>query len=312
MKYRTNMEDISISLVTTLYHSEEYINDFYIRTKKVLTNLTNNYEIIFVNDGSPDNSNFVVDKIIQSNKSVHLLNLTRNFGHHAAILAGLERATKEIIILIDCDLEESPEDIPKLMEAFYKDTKVEMIFGVQSKRKGKPPERLLGSIYYSLLNLIRDSAIQKNQMTLRLMTRRYYEVLSRYTEKSFTLDQLFALVGLPSKPIELVKLSMSPSTYNYSRKMRLALTGLTTNSLKPLLYCSYIGMLFSILGFILGIYVIFRKIFFGALPGWASVTASIWIVGGASILCTSILGLYISQITIESKNRPRFVVESFK
>jgi hypothetical protein len=71
-------------------------------------------------------------------------------------------------------------------------------------------------------------------------------------------------------------------------------------------------MLFSILGFILGIYVIFRKIFFGALPGWASVTASIWIVGGASILCTSILGLYISQITIESKNRPRFVVESFK
>jgi putative glycosyltransferase len=305
------MQDKSISVVTSLYKSENYVDEFYERCSSTLRKLTNKYEIIFVNDGSPDNSSEKVLKIGMKDASVHLLDLSRNFGHHFALIAGIEAAAHEIIFIIDCDLEEAPEDIELLLQTFLQDTEVEMVYGVQKSRKGGMWERITGALHYKLINLASEISIPANQMTLRLMSRKFVNLLNSYTESSFSLFQLFSLVGLKTKPIFLTKKNISPSTYTFSKKIKLLLLSLTANSVKPLILFSYLGITASFFGFAVGIYSILKKIFFGASIGWASIIASIWILSGLIIFCLSLVGIYLSHAITEVKRRPRYSIKDF-
>src|SRR5918912_1860756 len=163
---------MNLSIVTTLYHSAPWLREFYARTKASAQKITDDYEIIFVNDGSPDDSLEVALSLYKGDTRVRVIDLSRNFGHHKAIMTGLAHAKGELVFLVDVDLEEEPE----LLEVFYdclKERGADVVFGVQRRRRGSIFERFTGAIFYKLLRLLSDTHVPANQLTARLMTSDY-------------------------------------------------------------------------------------------------------------------------------------------
>ena len=167
-----------LSVVTTLYYSAPHLEEFHARVSRAAAALCPEYEILFVNDGSPDTSLDVALGLFRRDPHVRIVDLSRNFGHHKAMMTGLEHARGDLIFLIDSDLEEAPE----LLEAFLgtmRETSADVVYGVQQTRRGGPTERFTGWLFFKLFNLLSDSPIPPNVLTVRLMTRRYVRVGAR-------------------------------------------------------------------------------------------------------------------------------------
>ena len=170
---------MDLSIVTTLYCSAAYVENFYARVCAAAEKITRRFEIIFVNDGSPDNSLAIALSLHHKDKRIKIVNLSRNFGHHQALMTGLEYARGELIFLVDSDLEEEPE----LLETFHAEftaSGADVVFGVQGKRKGNYFERVSGAVFFKVFNLLSTHPIPTNHMTARLMTRRYVAALLRH------------------------------------------------------------------------------------------------------------------------------------
>ena len=303
---------MNFSIITSMYYSEPFILEFYSRIKNVASKIGDDYEIIFVDDGSPDNSVRLVNQIRESDSKVKLLKLTRNFGHHQALIAGINKSIGDLVFLIDCDLEEKPEILGDIYEEYLKKPDIEMIYGVQKYRKGGILESLSGKVYYTLLNFISDQRIEPNQSTIRLFTRKFVSALQQYEEKAFTLGQLCNYVGFPKSSFFFVKENKGKTTYTFKKKVKLAIFSITADSTKPLILTSYFGMISSILGLIIGTFAILHKFIQGAAIGWTSIMASIWFLGGAIIFSISVVGLYLITTLKEVKNRPRYVVANYE
>lgn len=166
------------SIVTTLYHSASHLEEFYLRACAAVEKVVDGYEIILVNDGSPDDSLAVALELCDRDHRVSVVDLSRNFGHHKAIMVGLSQAKGRLVFLIDCDLEEDPE----LLTEFFKsmaDSGADVVYGVQQRRKGSFVERVSGSLFYAIFNLLSTYPVPPNQVTARLMTHRYVTALLR-------------------------------------------------------------------------------------------------------------------------------------
>jgi putative glycosyltransferase len=299
---------MDLSIVTTLYYSGSYLEEFYARTCAVCERITSNFEIIFVNDGSPDNSLQVALSLYQKDKRVRVIDLSRNFGHHKAIMTGLSHARGALVFLIDSDLEEAPE----LLETFHKELKAtgaDVVFGVQERRKGKLFERISGAIFFRILNALSSHPIPANVITARLMTRQYVAALLRHQEREMVLFGLWALTGFRQNPISVKKRDKGSSTYDIRRKISHAVNAVTSFSNKPLIFIFYLGCFILLLSTVAAIDLIIRKIVYGALLlGWASLIISIWMLGGMTIFCIGLLGIYLAKIFIEVKQRPYTIV----
>ena len=181
---------MKVSIVTTMYRSRSYLPEFYRRALDAVNKLGHEYEFIFVNDGSPDDSLEVALDLQKSDKRIVAVDLSRNFGHHKAIMAGLREATGDYIFLVDCDLEEEPE----LMISFWnqmKEKDSDVVYGVQEKRKGKFGERFFGTVFYKVFNYLSEHPIPENILMARLMNKRYVDELIRFDEKEFFLGATF-------------------------------------------------------------------------------------------------------------------------
>ncbi len=301
---------MKISIVTTLYKSSSFINEFHQRITETINKITSDYEIIFVNDGSPDNSLEVALKLFQNDKKVKIINLSRNFGHHKAIMTGLKYAKGDYIFLIDIDLEEPPELLWDFYDEIKKDENTDVIFGVQAKRKGKIFERVSGSIFYKVFNLISDIKLKDNVLTVRLFHKRYAKKILKCSEKNLFLAGLFEYIGFNQKPFIVKKLDKGSTTYTLRKKVKLLLNAITSFSSKPLELFFYLGFLISGLSFVYGMYLIFMKLFFSqTLEGWTSLMVSVWFLSGTILLSLGVIGIYLSKIFDEVKNRPRTVIK---
>lgn len=299
---------MDLSIVTTLYCSAPYLEEFYARACAVAEKVASDFEIIFVNDGSPDNSLEIALSIYQKDPRVRLIDLSRNFGHHKAMMTGLNHARGDMIFLLDSDLEEEPE----LLERFYDELKVsgaDVIFGVQQKRKGHYFERISGALFFKVFNLLSTHPIPPNHLTARLMTRNYVTALLRHREREFVMSGLWALTGFNQIPIAVRKHHNSASTYSLGRKFSHLVNAITSFSSKPLVLIFYLGCFISLVSSIAAIDLIIRKILFGTLlEGWASLIVSIWLLGGLTIFCLGVIGIYISKVFIEVKQRPYTII----
>lgn len=186
--------EIKISVVATLYFSERHLREFCTRIQRVLLPITAEYEIIFVNDGSPDHSDMPVLALQQEDPRIVLVDLSRNFGHHQAIMAGLEQAKGEYVFLIDVDLEEAPELLLEFWTKIISDEKIDVIFGVQEKRKGRLFEKMSRAIFYKILNSITHFKYPINTLTARLMKKCYVQSVLQYKEKAIDIWAIFILV----------------------------------------------------------------------------------------------------------------------
>lgn len=300
---------MKLSIVTTLYHSAAFVQEFYKRIKKSAEKITQDYEIIFVDDGSPDNSLEIAIDLARHDEKIIVMELSRNFGHHKAIMTGLTRAKGDLVFLIDVDLEEAPE----LLELFFQQLnqkKSDVVYGVQKQRKGKWFERITGSIFYFLVNLLTSLNIKKNLVTARLMTKTYVRSLIRHHEREIFLAGLWQITGYKQTPILIDKGHRSNSTYDFYRKYSILLNSITSFSNKPLLYIFYFGLVISLLAFSYILYLLIEKIIFATpLAGWSSLIVSIWFLGGIIILFIGVIGIYISKIFMETKHRPYTIVK---
>src|SRR5215213_6834945 len=225
---------MKLSVVTTVFYSENYVREFYSRTVAAVHQLTSDYEIIFVNDGSPDQSKELILSMQRTDPNIILLDLSRNFGHHRAILTGLHFATGDLVFLIDSDLEEDPELLLLFWKELEANREMDVIYGVQDKRKGEWFERVSGKLYYKFFSLLSGDNYPSNPLTARLMTKRYVDSVKSFTEKEFDLWSIFALAGFLHKGINVSKGYKGKSTYNLRKKLKMAIASITSLTTKPL------------------------------------------------------------------------------
>lgn len=299
---------MTLSIVTTLYNSAPYVEEFYVRVCAAAEQITEDYEIILVNDGSPDNSLDIACSIQSKNKRVTVIDLSRNFGHHKAMMTGLAHARGDMVFLLDSDLEEEPE----LLDTFYERLQqngADVVFGVQQKRKGRPFERISGSLYFKVFNLLSTYPIPPNHTTARLMKCEYVAALMRHQEREFVMSGLWALTGFKQVPITVRKHHKARTSYGLRRKLSHLVNAVTSFSSKPLVLIFYLGSILILVSSVAALDLIIRRMFFGVmLQGWASLIVSIWLLGGITIFCLGIIAIYLSKIFIEVKQRPYTII----
>jgi putative glycosyltransferase len=299
---------MELSIITTLYNSAGFLPEFYTRASAAARQLTSDYELIFVNDGSPDESLEVALTFFESDEHVRVIDLSRNFGHHKAMMTGLEHSQGDLVLLIDCDLEEDPELLERL-HAELCASRADVVYGVQPARKGSLFERASGAIYYSVVNSLSSPPLPRNLITLRLMTRRYVAALLRHREREVNIAGLWAITGFRQQPLTVVKHWRRSSSYNLPRKLSVLVDSITSFSNRPLVFIFYLGCFISAAAGLAAAYLIVRRLFFGVLlDGWPSLIVSVWLLGGITIFCLGIIGIYLSKIFVETKQRPYTIV----
>ena len=299
---------MDLSIVTSLYYSASHVEEFYTRVCSVAEKVGTDYEIVIVNDGSPDNSLEIALSLYGKDERVKVVNLSRNFGHHKALMTGLEHASGELVFLIDSDLEEEPE----LLEKFYQELKrtdADVVFGVQKHRKGNLLERVSGNVFFKIFNLMSPDPIPANHVTARLMKRNYVTALLLHREREFVLSGLWVLTGFNQIPMLVEKHHRSASTYGFGKKTTHLVNAITSFSNRPLVLIFYLGCFISLVSAIAAIDLVLRKILYGTLEGWASLIVSIWFLGGLTIFSLGVIGIYLSKVFIEVKQRPYTIVK---
>jgi len=214
---------------------------------------------------------------------VRVVELSRNFGHHRAIMTGLENARGEIIFLLDSDLEEPPE----LLQTFFahmQASNADVVYGVQQKRRGRLFEQVTGDLFYSLFNKLSTVKIPPNAITARLMKRPYVRALVQHKDREICLTALYEITGFRQVAIEVQKGHKGTTTYSFPRRVKALVDAITSFSNRPLIFVFYMGLTVATASGLAGLALIVRVIFFGFfLPGWASLMVSIWFLGGLPI-----------------------------
>ncbi len=300
---------MKLSIVTTLYQSENYIFDFHQKASAAAKQLVGeDYEIILVNDGSPDHSLDFAIQLTEGDSHVVTVDLSRNFGHHKAMMTGLAQTKGALVFLIDSDLEEDPQwllDFAKTMESETSD----VVYGIQSKRKGGFFEQITGSLFYRTFRFFTGVKQPNNIVTARLMSQRYVQALLLHQERELNIGGLWIITGFKQCAQVIHKTSTSPTSYSFSRKLGHLVNAITSFSSLPLVFAFYSGLLISLsaLGYI--IYLIIRYLFIAApLSGYTSLITSVWFFSGLMIFFIGIQGIYISKIFSEVKQRPNTII----
>jgi putative glycosyltransferase len=299
---------MDLSIVTTMYFSAPYLEDFCERAMRAAQSITEDYEIVFVNDGSPDESLEGALQLFRKHERVKIVDLSRNFGHHKAMMTGLAQAKGKLVFLIDSDLEEEPEWLGRF-HAVLNESGADVVYGVQEERKGGLFERITGNLFYRSFNFLTSYPIPTNAVTARLMTERYVRRLVEHKDREVFLPGLLAITGFKQVPLTVKKLFKGSSTYSLRHKVSLLVNSITSFSVKPLVFIFYLGSIIIFLATIAASYLIVRKIFFGALlSGWPSLIVSVWLLGGLTIFCLGVIGIYLSKVFMETKQRPYTVI----
>lgn len=300
---------MKLSIVATLYRSEPYIEEFCRRASCTAQALVGeDYEIVLVNDGSPDRSLEMAVSLAEEDEHLLVVDLSRNFGHHKAMLTGLSFATGERIFLIDSDLEEEPEWAGEFSQKMDEGN-FDVVFGVQRKRKGDWFERFSGWAFYKLFNWLTGLDLPKNPVTARLMTHQFVRSLLLHEEREISIGGLFLITGFRQCPVTIEKHSTSDSTYSLSHKAAVFVNSITSFSSKPLVGIFYIGFFIFLLAGVSVTYLIIARLFLAVpLQGWTSLMASIWLIGGMVVMFIGIVGIYLSKVFTETKRRPTSII----
>ena len=301
-----------LSVVTTLYRSETFVDTFWSRMVAAASAITPSFEIIFVDDGSPDDSAAAVRKIIERDPRAVLVELSRNFGHHKAIVAGLTQSRGEFVFLIDSDLEEQPEWLLPF-HAELQASVADVVYGIQTVQTRGFLRSLAGATYYKLFNSLSSTRVTKRACTVRLMRRPYVDALLSVGDQSLWLGAAFAWVGFRqvARPVERGMLR-SESTYNFRRSLHIFADAVAWMSRMPLVIVFFSGAFISGVSFLVGLYYLLRKLLSSEpiLAGFASLIISIWFLCGLIILFLGVIGIYLSSVFAEIKRRPLYIVNA--
>ncbi len=296
-----------LSVVTTLYKSAAFVEEFYRRASEAASRITDDYEIVMVDDGSPDTSLDIACALAAKDGRVRVVELSRNFGHHKALMTGLDHAKGELCFLIDSDLEEDPALLGTFMEKMQS-TDCDVVYGFQERRKGDRLESTGGKIAWYWIKKLYSIDIPVNQCTVRLMRREYVDALLLHRESNTLIGGLWVITGFRQAGMPIAKGHRNESSYSLLLRFATLLNGITSFSTVPLHLMVGFGMIVSFISFAFGIFVILEKLVRNTAVGWASLIVSIWFMGGVIVFCLGVIGIYVSRIFVETKNRPYVIV----
>jgi putative glycosyltransferase len=303
---------MKLSVVTTMYYSRNYLHEFYHKTVTAIRELDiSSYELIFVDDGSPDDSLQVALELQSSDSNIKVIELSKNFGHQRAIMTGLQQATGEYIFLIDCDLEEDPKLLSVLWNRMMEENNLDVVYGVQIKRKGGLFEKVSGRLFYNLLALLSPVEYPADTLTARVMTRHYVNSIKKFTEKELDLWSIFVLAGFKQAGVPAVKGYKGKSTFTFWKKVSRSVEVITSFSNRPLYITFFLGIISFVVAVINISVIVYKKYFLEVdVEGWASILASVWLVGGMILLMLGIFGIYLSKMFLEIKGRPLTIIKN--
>ncbi|MCS4494083.1 glycosyltransferase involved in cell wall biosynthesis [Pantoea sp. PA1] len=302
---------MKISLIVPVLNEEDAIPVFYKTVREFEALKQHTIEIVFINDGSKDATESIIDALSVSDPLVVPLSLTRNFGKEPALFAGLEHATGDAVIPIDVDLQDPINVIPLLIEKWQAGADIVLAKRIDRSTDGHL-KRKTAEWFYTLHNKISNPKIEENVGDFRLMSRDVVENIKKMPERNLFMKGILSWVGGQTEVIEYARAERvaGDSKFNSWKLWNLALEGITSFSTFPLRMWTYIGLLVASFAFLYGAWMIVDKIWFGnSVPGYPSLLVSILFLGGVQLIGIGVLGEYIGRIYIESKNRPRYIIK---
>lgn len=302
----------ALSIVVPVFNEAQIMDELLRRLVKAAAAVTENYELIFVNDGSKDSTLAQLQRICCTDPRLHYISFSRNFGHQIAITAGMDHATGEAIITIDGDLQDPPELIPDMYRAYKEGYKV--VYAKRTKRKGESFFKLVTArIFYRLMARLVNFDIPLDVGDYRLISRDVLYYLKQMKEYDKYIRGQIAWLGFSSTYVmfERDERKYGKTNYPFRKMLRLAFNGITAFSDSPLKIATGLGFTVCFISFAILISSVMVYIFSHdkVLPGWASTIVSITFLGGAQLLCLGMIGEYIARITNNVRNRPLYVID---
>lgn len=298
------------SVIVPVYNESANLPVLFARLKTCLEGISDSYELIFINDGSNDDSLALLRDMAHRNSCVRYVSFSRNFGHQIAVSAGLDLCSGEIVVLIDADLQDPPELIPEMFKTL--ETGYDVVFAVRRQRKGESfLKRVTAGIFYRLLNRMTDVEIPLDTGDFRIMRRIVVDCLKKMPEQQKYLRGQIAWLGFRQRPFEYDRDPRlhGSSGYTLRKLFGLALDGITSFSNFPLRFATVAGFTVSGIAFLLIVYALYSRFFTETYePGWASIMVSVMFIGGIQLICLGVIGEYISRIASNTRNRPLYVV----
>ena len=300
---------MDLSVVSPVYRGEKMLSELVERIHKAISPLTDDYEIVLVNDCSPDNSWERISQICKVDKKVKGINLSRNFGQPYAITAGLTYAKGNYIAVIDCDLQNKPEDLPAMYQKALEG--YDVVSARRVVREDTFMKRMSSAIFHRVYDIVSGIDTDNSFAYFGIYSRKIVDVYCSIPEYSRSFVELIHTLGFKKTTVDVFhdhRLE-GKSSYNLYRLLKLSYNSIISNSNRPLHLAVALGLIMSILSFLMAIYNIFAK-FWGLneVAGYTSTIFSIWFVGGLLLLMMGVLGLYIGKIFDQVKGRPVFIV----
>jgi glycosyltransferase involved in cell wall biosynthesis len=299
-----------LSIVIPVHNEAPVIPTLLKRLNTVTARLDCTVELVFIDDGSTDNSMALLLGEKYHQARIRVLQLSRNFGKEAAVSAGLKEARGDAVVLIDADLQDPPELIPDMV-AHWRDGADVVLMKRRSRAGESWLKRMTASLFYRLINRISDAPIPVDIGDFRLMSRRTVDALNQLPERNRYLKGMFAWVGMPTVTLEFDRDPRAAGTtkWNYFKLMHLAMEGITSFSTRPLRIALILGFLAAAAGGFFGAWQVLKALMLGiSTPGYASMIAMITFLSGVQLLCVGLLGEYVGRIYMETKQRPVFIV----
>lgn len=303
-------ERCTFSLVVPVYNEAPNVGPFYERVARVMQGLGEPYEIIFVNDGSQDDTLERILALAGEDPRVKVIDLSRNFGKEIALTAGIDYATGEAVIPIDADLQDPPELIPELVAKWREG--YDVVYATRREREGEGwLKRATAHLFYRVVEKIAPIKIPRDTGDFRLMSRPVVEALKRLRERNRFMKGLFTWVGFKQTAVyyRRERRHAGKTKWNYWKLWNFALEGITSFSYLPLQFATYFGLTVALFAFIYALFIVIRTLLFGRdVPGYPSLITVILFLGGVQLFAIGILGEYIGRIYSEVKQRPLYIV----
>lgn len=311
------MEELNKKLVTILvpaYNEQAVLELLYERLKAIMNEQNKyNFEVLFVNDGSKDNTLNIMKNLRENDNRVCYLNLSRNYGKETAMIAGLDYTKGDCVVIIDADLQDPPELIPEMLK--YWEEGYDDVYAKRRSRKGESfLKKFTSKMYYKTLQNFTNIDIQKDTGDFRLLDRRCIEALKTLRESQRYTKGLFSWIGYNKKEIlyDRDPRAAGKTKWNYGKLIDLSIDGLTSFTTAPLRWAAYIGLAFSITGFIYMLIIIFKALIYGIdVPGYSSTMVVILFLGGFQLLFLGIIGEYLGRAFYETKGRPLYFIDQY-
>jgi dolichol-phosphate mannosyltransferase len=299
-----------LSVLIPVYNNQEILDELNKRLVQVLPPLYKEYEIVLVDDGSKDNSWEKIEALKEQNGKIVGIKLMRNFGQQNAIAAGLDHVSGDVVVLMDADLQDRPEDIPKLVEALFQND-ASMAIAQWKSRKDNLFKKFLSWLFYRISQKITKIKHQPNLGVFRALRQEVVEELKKYQEKTSSTLSLLYWIGMDYTTVELERDERfaGKSGYTLKKMFKLAMDRIFSFSMFPIRLAIYSGLTISLISIFYGLILIIRRLHGHVAPGWTSTVVLVLLFFGMNFLFLGMIGEYLGRIFMESKQRPKFIIK---